>query len=336
MPFHPDHRLLPRGRASCSSHLQCDLNGLRLPEFAAGCRTGVAALVIALVVGSWARRRGDSPLPVGGLLIAGAFVEAMRESGRLVPGLPLGLVLLAAAGLIADLLGQRLLVLAALAVPGAWALATHAGLGDVGWERVALAATVIVGAPLAADLDRRGAANGLGPVLLAVSAVGVYFTVGDTDVALALVPVVVLVAAAAWPVPLVRLGSGGAAASVGVLAWVTAVGGLGRESAVVGGLACVGLLAAEPAGRILARRRRGALAPTVRRVWTAVGAGVAQLAVVFIASRVAGTLTATRSAAVIAALDIVLATACCTWAAAALPAPERRRHRTHAHPRARR
>jgi hypothetical protein len=266
-------------------------------------------------MGVWWRRRSPRPLPVAGLLIGAAFVEAMRDSGRLVPGLPIGLGALAAAGLLADLAGGNPLVLGALTVPGAWVLATHAGLGNAAWLRDLLGVTIVVGAPLAADLDRRGAHQGLGVLLYAVSAVGVYFTVGDTDVALALAPIAILLIAAAWPIPLVRLGSGGAAAATGSLAWVAAVGGLGRQSAVVGGLACIGLLACEPAGRLLARRPTGPLGLNPAGGTAAVPAAVAQLAVVFLASRVAGTQTSTRSAIILAAGDLALATALCTLAA---------------------
>jgi hypothetical protein len=259
--------------------------------------------VIALV----RRKRGHlDPLPIGGLLIAGAFVEAMRETGRLVPGLAVGLAMLALAGVIADVSGHRAFVLAALTVPGAWVLATHAGLGNVGWVKAMVAGSVVLGAPLAASLDTRAGPDGLGPVLFAISTMGVYFTIPDTDVGLALFPLAALLALAAWPRPLVRLGAGGTAAAVGTLVWVSAVGGLGRSTAVIGGVACLGLLIAEPLGRLMAARRRGALGGDRHDTWYVVVVALVQLVVVYVASRVAGVRTRVGAAVAIATLDLGL------------------------------
>lgn len=141
--------------------------------------------------------------------------------------------------------------------------------------------------------------------LLAVSTVGVFFTVPDTDVSLALVPIAALIALASWPLPLVRLGGGGAAA-VGALAWVSAVGGVGRGTAVVGGLACLGLLAAEPLGAAAAGRREPAPRPGIG---AGVSAALGQLAVVYVASRVAGVRVRPGEAAPIAAVDLLVAAA---------------------------
>jgi len=295
------------------------------------------ALAVAAALGLVLSRRGRRPVGVAGLGVAGAFLWAMHATGRLVPGLPLALGLLALAGLVAVDLARFPPLLAVLAAPGAWVLATHAGLGEPAWLRAVLGVTVAVGAALAADVDRRAAGLGLGPVWFAVGAVGVLFTVGDTDVALALAPIAVLVAATAWPWPLTRLGGGGSAAAVGALAWVAAVGGVGRRSAVVGGLACLGLLIAEPLGRLLVtpltrraartvrpgrsegggrtgrgraggRHRRAGPGPARIRLPAAVAAGLAQLVVVYVASRVAGVRHQVRPALVIAGADLAVAT----------------------------
>jgi hypothetical protein len=262
-------------------------------------------LVVAIVVSVVRRRhRHLDPLPIGGLLIAGAFVEAMRETGRLVPGLAIGLAMLAVAGVIADVSGRRAFVLAGLSLPGAWVLATHAGLGNAGWVKAVVAGSIIVSTPLAASLDARAGPDGLGPVLFAVSTIGVYFTIPDTDVGLALFPIAALLALAAWPRPLVRLGGGGTAAAVGTLVWVSAVGGLGRSTAVIGGVACLGLLVTEPLGRLLAARRRGALGGDRHGTWYVVAIGLVQLFVVYVASRVAGTRTRVRDAVTIATVEL--------------------------------
>ena len=74
----------------------------------------------------------------------------------------------------------------------------------------------------------------LAPALLAITATGIYVAVPDTEHALALVGVAIPLALLAWPVPLVRLGSGGGAGAAALLVWVrpTAVEGAQPHSSV--------------------------------------------------------------------------------------------------------
>src|SRR5690606_32918712 len=117
----------------------------------------------------------------------------------------------------------------------------------------------------AADLDRaagRGAsragagvqpAPGVGPVLVAVTVAGVYLTVPDTEMATVLLGAALPAAALGWPFAWGRLGGGGALATVAVVAWTVALDGRGRLGSVVGGVACLGLLA--QIGRASCRER---------------------------------------------------------------------------------
>ena len=154
-----------------------------------------------------------------GLLLTLAVSEAWRETGHLLPGLAGGLALLLAGGLLADLVAHRLTVAgqgamrpvaatpavvamrAVVTMPGAWLLAERSGLPGLVplWVRLLVAAGTIAGSVLVSDLDRRGARLGLGPVLMAITIVGVYETVPDTDLVLAALGPTLLLALLAGP-----------------------------------------------------------------------------------------------------------------------------------------
>ena len=104
-------------------------------------------------------------------------------------------------------------------------------------------------------------------------------------------------------------GAAGSAAVAAVLVWTVATGGAGRPGSVVGGLACLGLLAVEPAVRLLDPRRRSPLDPLEGRpglAWTALAV---QLVLVAVAARVAGRPEGAATALVLAALELGLALA---------------------------
>ena len=115
--------------------------------------------------------------------------------------------------------------------------------------------TITLGAPSAADLDRRAARLGLGPVLWLVTVVGVYATVPDTELIRPLVGVAMPLALCGWPLRVARLGAGGVAAGIALLMWVAAAEGYGRPGSIVGAAGALGLLLVEPVGRVLLRRR---------------------------------------------------------------------------------
>lgn len=182
-------------------------------------------------------------------------------------------------------------------------------LRGVGPSWVAPAALVVALAAAVAlpDFDRRRRDPALGPLLYAVSALGVYFTVPDTEEAVVLAAVAVPVGVLALPFG-VRLGPRGAAAAGGLLVWVVGVGGRGREGSVVGGLCCLGLLAVEPATAWL-RRSLGQRAGL--RAWFAVlvYASIVHAAAVLVASRWAGLHRGPYDALAIAAPTLLAAAA---------------------------
>lgn len=115
-----------------------------------------------------------------------------------------------------------------------------------------IAAALVLGA-LVADHDRgrpRAGRFAAAPVLLAVTVFGVWVTVPETQHVVVLMGAVLPVAAVAFLRP-TSLGIPGAFAAVAVIAWVVEVDGQARDGAVVGSLACLGLLALEPVLRRL-------------------------------------------------------------------------------------
>ncbi len=122
-----------------------------------------------------------------------------------------------------------------------------------------------------------------------------YFTVPDTEHALVLLGAALPLALSSWPVPLARLGSGGAYAATGLLAWTAAIDGVARPASIVGGICSLGLLVAEPVGRLIGPTgpRPGARRPSpidrLANTWAAaLWIGVAQACIVLVTSRVVG------------------------------------------------
>lgn len=257
-------------------------------NFRAGVEVGLVAVAVAVIVGAAWRRHTGNPAPVGGVLLALAATVALgttATAGASVPrGLAIALCLLALGGLVGDLFRSPSALRVVLAVPGGLVLATQSGLSGAVWIRVLVLATSVVGGALVADFDRRHRGRSLALPLFAVSALGVYYTVPDTEQALALLGVCLVVAVAAWPVPFVSLGSSGSFAATGALAWVVAVGGAGRPGATVGGVACLALLVVEPLSRVSgAWRDRGRLFGT--SAWSVLPVASIQLLLVALASR---------------------------------------------------
>jgi hypothetical protein len=161
-----------------------------------------------------------------------------------------------------------------------------------------------------AGFERRHPDLGLAPGLFAISALGVYSTVPDTEEALVLAAVAAcggLLANLGLPL---RFGAAGSGALAVVYWWTVAAGGVGRDGSVVGAAACLGVLAAEPVAWWLAGRRtrpEGSWRPS-RLLWFAVQALAAVLC-----GRVAGLRPGAFEAAAIAG-PICLALGLALWA----------------------
>ncbi|MBW3641779.1 MAG: hypothetical protein KY447_02580 [Actinobacteria bacterium] len=254
-------------------------------SFRGGVVLGLAALVLGVVVaGLWRARRGAS-CPVAGLLLAAVGAAAIVQAQRPVPGLVPGLLALAIGGVVVDAVPRLRPLLAVFALPGAWLLATGVEV-EQAWAPLAVAVAVVGGGALVADFDLRWSARPLGPALMAASLAGVFITVPETKEALAVLGAALPLVALGWPASLASLGAGGSLAATGLLAWTTAQGGTFRAASIVGGLACLGMLVAEPLGRLVQRNRSRRRLP--RSAGVLLGVVTAHLVVVLVAGRVAG------------------------------------------------
>jgi hypothetical protein len=310
-----DPHLRLRGRPECGSRLDCDLSAFSLPEFRIGLLSAVAVLGIGLAVVLARRRHTSDPAPVLGLLMLAGAAASFWWLDRLLPWLALSVVALAVGGHVAERLGTRLTGCVLAAAPGAVLLASTPALNGLvpAWCRILMGAATALGAALSAEMDRVHSRSALAPVCLAVSILVVYETVPDTDLVLVLLPLALVLAALAWPVPAARLGTSGTYGVIGLLLFTVVVGGRGRLSAVVGGAACLGLLALEPAARRLAKGASVLDGVPRSAAWVAVVAA-GQLGIVFVSTRVAGTRLTTLSALFVAGTSTVVFLAALVWA----------------------
>lgn len=276
------------------------------PEFVIGLRSGVVVVAFALPIALAWRRVRQTPFPAAGLVLTVGVVMGIRVVDTVPSRLAFGLAGLAVGGLAAGVFRASPILGIALAAPGSWVVASDGDLTDVGLIRVLVWAVAAVGAALAADLDGRWRATGAPPILLAVSAAGVYFTVPETDEAAILLGGAAAVALLGLGA-VANLGSAGAFAAVGLLVWTVATGGAARPSSIVGGLGCLGLFLVEPLARLFAHGRSGfEVGPRSWRVISAVGA---QVLLVAIASRWAGLQPVAETAALVVMAEFGVALA---------------------------
>ena len=177
----------------------------------------------------------------------------------------------------------------------------------------------LVGGGLTASFDRALGPRGLAPLLLAVTALGIYLTTPDTEHSALLLGVAIPVALLAFPWPMATLGTGGSFASAALLALVVVIDGVGRDGAVVGAVACLGVLAVEPAVRVVSRGRALPPAPVPLRYSARIVA--VHVVLVAICSRVGGLRSSAVEALVVCAVACVVAAVALTVQATRTPAP---------------
>jgi hypothetical protein len=147
-------------------------------------------------------------------------------------------------------------------------------------------------------------------ICLFIAAAGVYATIPDTDYAIPLVGAAA-VSALFGLVPNASPAPAGSAAALGFLMWSVGFGGWTRPGAVVGGVACVGVLALGPLLRVV---RPHALAIVA-----------VQLGLVVVTSRVAGLRESAAAAAAIAGAAFVVTVLALVVAGRLVPARDQRR-----------
>ncbi|MGH9227901.1 MAG: hypothetical protein ACRD07_04065, partial [Acidimicrobiales bacterium] len=289
-------------------------------QFTWGLAAGVAALAVSLgaaVVAARARVAARRPPDIG-LATTAATLIALGPSASQAPtvGVLVGLAGVTTAVALATSMQARFaatpVVLApVLAAPFAWLLAIDAS--PVTWVRLVGLCGATLGPVAASRTDREWGPAGLTPGLYAITAAGVFAAVPNTAGAVTLLGASVPGAFAGWPLGRARLGRAGAASTTALLVWTAAVGSAGREPAIVGALACLGLLAARPPGLWLARhwpaiwaRRPGRLTAGPLAVL------VAHTATVAVASRIAGISHELRVAVPVAVVTLVVGSIACT------------------------
>lgn len=299
--------------------LDSPLGQVLRPEFQAGLTFGLVGLGLVLLAGALLRlsSRSTGPIPIAGLVVVGAGVAALSQTERLPDGLAPGLGALLLGGLVSDIFRAPWPATLILAVPGAWLTAFATDLPEVGWIRVLVLASAVVGGTLLSDFDSRWCRRGLGPVLLAVSMLGIYATVPDTEQALVLLGLALPLALTSWPWPVASLRVAGSLATTGLVVWTISAGGAGRTTSIIGGLACLGVLVLEPITRGLRADRRSALELVPLRRWWVVATALAHLVVVYVAFRVAGLRATLVEATVIVAVEGVVVLALLGLGAAA-------------------
>jgi hypothetical protein len=287
-----------------------NLRNFPLDELISGLATGALALLAATVQS----RRHAHHVPVAGLVMTAAALVAVSRTWSVVPGASVGLggVALTLAWLDRrrPRCGPSFTAGAVLIAPFAAVLAVDAS--PTGWVRGLVGAAIVLGATAASQTEAAWGDAGLPPVLYAITAAGVFAAVPDTEQAAVLLGASVPLALAGWPLAHVRLGPAGAGAAVALLVWVAAVGGRGREPSIVGAVACLGLLVTLPAGRWRARRI-GLVGAVGRSEYVAIPVVGAHLAIVAVASRVAGISSDLDVAATVAAATALAALAAGAW-----------------------
>lgn len=227
---------------------------------------GAAVVVVVLLV----LGRAVSGRWWGGAGLAASFgaLVGLGAVGLLPGALVAGAVLLGAAALLT--VRRSTAVRVAVAVPGAALVALGVGTVPPTWVRVAVGVGALASAVLVQDIDHDRPR--LVGVCVAVAALGVYVAVPDTEQARALVGAAVA-SSALGLAPDARPDPAGSAAAVGLIAWAAGIGGWTRPGAVVGGIACVGLLVLGPV-----LRRAGASSAMALLVHVGLVAVVARIA----------------------------------------------------------
>lgn len=253
-----------------------------------------------------------------GLALTVAAVVGLAVHVDLPAGFAVGLAVLGTTGWLTARRRAATQVVAAL--PGAVILARSIDLdGGPAWVRPSVVAAVAVGGVLVASFDGADRRGGLSPLLVAVSALGAYVTTPDTEHVVVLAGAALPVALLAWWRPPLSLGPVGSVLTVAVFTWAVAVDGAARSSAVVGGIACLGLLVVAPLVR--RRPRPGAVSsggPAIA-AWGTAGVLVLHVAVVVVCARVAGLRPTAAPALAISLLAHAAAAGALLWLGARQP-----------------
>jgi hypothetical protein len=259
-----------------------------LPEFRSGLEFGGVATLALLLMGVAASTRARrQPFPLGGAVIAVGALWSIAAN-RHVPAVVLvGVIAIGAVAALSHAPPVSRWHCILLAVPFACLIGFQGELLTAIWARALVSGAIAAGSMLVADFDDTWHVETVGLTLFAVSALGVYVTVPDTELVGAVLGASLPLLLLGWPVRVASLGRVGGAAATALLLWAGAAGGGGRPASIVAVVVCLGLLVGAPIGAMLLPRAAG----TLRRVPPArlLLALVASHAVIVVtAARVAG------------------------------------------------
>jgi hypothetical protein len=208
-------------------------------HFQVGLGVGVVGSVMTLVLWRDLRR----PIPIWGTLVSLAVVlgAALLMPDWVAPAI--GVILLLAGG---ELL-NRVPILGALVLVGAaTVLALLPIVPDRVWIRTGTAAFVLAGGWAIQRVDRSLGETGIPILMIAATVFGIWATVPETEHARILVGAVAGTFLLGWPKAIARIGSNGAYALAGVMAWSIAIGGAERTGSIIGAWATLGVFFAAP------------------------------------------------------------------------------------------
>jgi hypothetical protein len=170
----------------------------------------------------------------------------------------------------------------ALLLPGSLLVGFVSGLATdpPGVPIVAVVAAALSGLAVT-RFDRRWGPVGMSPVVLVVSAGGLFYTLPDPEEAAILMGVALPLVLLGVPRLRREYGIPGSWVVAGLFVWTVLAGGYGRDSAVIGGIACLGAFIASPIAERLrprpGRARRGVALITVHAATVLTAARVAGL-----------------------------------------------------------
>lgn len=238
------------------------------PGFRTGLGAGLAVVALLATVAAVARGRfRPLPFPLAGvgLVAAGLLAATIGPDDRAWPASLQQAVALATIGGLIATIGRfpgRLATAAAYAPAGLRLAVGPAVPGAPGWAPLLAAAVVVGGGVAIAETDRRLRPIGATLPLFAATVGGAYSTLPDTEHVLVLLGVALPFAAVAVPRAWEAVGTIGAGAITTWFAWVVWIDGRGRPGAMVGAVAALAILVAEP----IARRIPGLPARLARQV----------------------------------------------------------------------
>src|SRR5690606_20051967 len=267
-------------------------------EFLAGLGWGlVGACMILFAPSRW------RPVPAWGVIAAACVVGGAWPFVAAGPLVALGIAALALGG---ELMGRGRWWGVFLIGGGSAAVALTEGIPDVWWVRVGTMLFIGIGGWLVARMAAATTGTGISALMVAGTAFGVWATVPDTEIAAAFLGALTPLTFTAWPQARSIVGSGGAYAVAGALAWAIAEGGSARAGSIIGGRGTIGAFA-------------GALFMTQRRAgWRWYLFAVHGVAVL-LASRVAGMFETGSAALVVVRPASVMAATATRFLATASP-----------------